>query len=93
VGTYSETLRHGKIEVLDIDRGYLGRLDRSAQDQTVGDADVPLVAVESLGLALAAVTHLGIADGDHPIRSYTLLDAWPSVGWVWFRVLIDHSAQ
>ena len=76
--------------------GPIGRRHGASQNQ-VGikiRGDVPLVAVESLALALPAVAHLRILDGNAPFGGHAFANARASTAvGIWFEILGANLCQ
>src|SRR6185437_916489 len=67
--------------------------DSRGEDQIVRKRDVSLVAIEELGLALAAVPHLRIGDRNDSALRDLVFDLAPTGRRIWFDVLRDELAQ
>ena len=69
------------------------RLDRGAEDDTVRDDDVALVASDRLRFALSAVPHLRVTDGDHALLGDAIANATAATVGVRLEVLLDDASH
>jgi hypothetical protein len=73
--------------------GNVRRFDRGRDDETVGNTDVTLVAVESFGFAFAPVPHLRIADRYHAIGCDTVCNVRFAIRWLRVEILTDDALE
>ncbi len=69
----------------------IGRLDGAAENDSVGDGNVSLKSANGLRPTLAAMTHLGVSDGNHSLVSHAITNAQSTSIWVWLEVLPHDS--